>query len=57
MSNTTDIDTIRAALDACYQGNAYEKYLAREDLGQRAEAYIERLLDEIDSLDGYADGQ
>lgn len=44
------IDTIRAALDACYQGNAYERYLAREALGSQAEAYIKRLLDEIDSL-------
>jgi|GEM_PF-2343108 hypothetical protein len=50
VTNVIDIDTIRAALDACNQGNVYEKYLAREDLGDRAEAYIERLLDEIDSL-------
>lgn len=50
MSSTTEIDTIRAALDACNQGNVYEKYLAREDLEHRAEPYIERLLSEIDSL-------
>lgn len=50
VTSVIDIDTIRAALDACNQGNVYEKYLAREDLGDRAEAYIERLLNEIDSL-------
>lgn len=50
MSSTTEIATIRAALDACNQGNTYEKHLAREDLGQRAEAYIEQLLNEIDAL-------
>ena len=33
VTNVIDIDTIRAALDACNQGNVYEKYLAREDLG------------------------
>ena len=50
VTNVIDIDTIRAALDACNRGNVYEKYLAREDLGDRAEAYIERLISEIDSL-------
>ena len=50
MSSATDIDTIRTALDACYQGNAYEKFLAREDLRHQAEGYIKRLLDEIDTL-------
>ena len=48
------IQTVTFALDGVsYEidlNNAYERYLAREALGSWAEAYIERLLDEIDSL-------
>lgn len=50
MSSTTEIATIRAALDTCRRGNAYEQWMARDDLKEKAEPYIKRLLSEIDAL-------
>lgn len=50
VTNVIDIDTIRADLATCSQGNAYEQWMAQEDLKDKAEQYIKRLLNEIDSL-------
>ena len=50
ITDVIDIDTIRADLATCSQGNAYEQWMAQEDLKDRAEQYIKRLLNEIDSL-------
>lgn len=50
IASTIDIDTIRADLATCSQGNAYEQWMAQEDLKDKAEQYIQRLLNEIDSL-------
>ena len=50
ITDVIDIDTIRADLATCSQGNAYEQWMAQEDLKDKAEQYIERLLNEIDSL-------
>ena len=50
IASTIDIDTIRADLATCSRGNAYEQWMAQEDLKDKAEQYIQRLLNEIDSL-------
>lgn len=50
ITDVIDIDTIRADLATCSQGNAYEQWMAQEDLKDKAEQYIKRLLNEIDSL-------
>ncbi|MEG8104702.1 MULTISPECIES: hypothetical protein [Actinomyces] len=50
VAGTIDIDTIRADLATCSRGNAYEQWMAQEDLKDKAEQYIQRLLNEIDSL-------
>lgn len=50
VTDVIDIDTIRADLTTCSQGNAYEQWMAQEDLKDKAEQYIQRLLNEIDSL-------
>ena len=50
ITDAIDIDTIRADLATCSQGNAYEQWMAQEDLKDKAEQYIKRLLNEIDSL-------
>ena len=50
ITDVIDIDTIRADLATCSQGNAYEQWMAQEDLKDKAEQYIQRLLNEIDSL-------
>ena len=50
ITDVIDIDTIRADLATCSQGNAYEQWMAQEDLKDKAEQYIKHLLNEIDSL-------
>ena len=50
ITDVIDIDTIRADLATCSQGSAYEQWMAQEDLKDKAEQYIKRLLNEIDSL-------
>ena len=50
ITDVIDIDTIRADLATCGQGSAYEKWMAQEDLKDKAEQYIKRLLNEIDNL-------
>ena len=50
ITDVIDIDTIRADLATCSQGNVYEQWMAQEDLKDKAEQYIKRLLNEIDSL-------
>ncbi len=50
IASAIDIDTIRADLATCSRGNAYEQWMAQEDLKDKAEQYIQRLLNEIDSL-------
>mgnify|MGYP000843738832 CR=1 FL=1 len=50
VTDVINIDTIRADLATCSQGNAYEQWMAQEDLKDKAEQYIKRLLNEIDSL-------
>ena len=50
IASAIDIDTIRVDLATCSQGNAYEQWMAQEDLKDKAEQYIKRLLNEIDSL-------
>lgn len=50
IASTIDIDTIRADLATCSQGNAYEQWMAQEDLKDKAEQYIKSLLNEIESL-------
>ena len=50
IASAIDIDTIRVDLGTCSQGNAYEQWMAQEDLKDKAEQYIKRLLNEIDSL-------
>ena len=50
ITDVIDIDTIRADLATCSQGSAYEQWMAQEDLKDKAEQYIKRLLNEIDNL-------
>ena len=50
ITDVIDIDTIRADLATCSQGSAYEQWMAQEDLKDKAEQYIKRLLNEIDGL-------
>ncbi|WP_168708119.1 hypothetical protein [Actinomyces procaprae] len=47
---TSAIDEIRAALDACNQGDARQRWQAQQHLRDHAEAYTEHLLDELDQL-------
>ncbi|SPT53493.1 Uncharacterised protein [Actinomyces bovis] len=44
------ISEARAALAACTQGNRYERWQAQQDLRDRAETYIDYLLEEIDRM-------
>ena len=50
ITDVIDIDTIRADLATCSQGSAYEQWMAQEDLKDKAEQYIKRLLNEIDNI-------
>lgn len=44
VTDVIDIDTIRADLATCSQGNIYEQWMAQEDLKDKAEQYIKHLL-------------
>ncbi|WP_161923429.1 hypothetical protein [Actinomyces sp. 432] len=47
---TATITEIRAALDACNQGDARTRWTAQQHLRDHAEAYIDHLLNELDQL-------